>query len=67
MPRRRSVVCPECAHHVQTRASHCPNCGAWTDREKRAWLAFGLKALVFLIAAGIVYGAVQKVGLTLPH
>jgi hypothetical protein len=30
-------------------------------------MAFGLKALVLLVAVGVVYGAIQKVGLTLPH
>jgi hypothetical protein len=67
MARRRSVFCSECGHFVQARATHCPNCGAWTEREKRVWMTFGLKALVFLIAAGIIYGAIEKVGLTLPH
>jgi hypothetical protein len=30
-------------------------------------MALGLKALVFLIVVGVVWGAIQKVGLTLPH
>jgi hypothetical protein len=30
-------------------------------------MAFGLKALVLLVVAGVVYSAIQKVGLTLPH
>jgi hypothetical protein len=67
MPRRRSVFCSECGHYISARATHCPNCNAWTEREKRAWMAVGLKALVFLIVVGVVWGAIRQVGLTLPH
>jgi uncharacterized paraquat-inducible protein A len=68
MVRHRSIFCSECGHYLQARATHCPNCGTWTEREKRAWIARGLTLLAALLMAGIVYRAIEGFGTAVvPH